>query len=103
MYEDKYTVNEDKARMIYDWLCWRGGILIWVSADLSDPSYSVTTPYLDEKGNQKSKPSWKLDDIPTFSIKRLAYGIRWWEDVLGNGNAVLYSQEILDKYKNTWE
>jgi hypothetical protein len=29
-------------------------------------------------------------------------GIKWWEDVLGNGNGVLYSQEVLEKYPKTW-
>ncbi len=43
------------------------------------------------------------DDIPKFAIPRLSLGIRWWEDVLGNGNGVLYSQEVLTKYPKTWE
>jgi hypothetical protein len=43
------------------------------------------------------------EDIPKFAIPRLSLGIRWWEDVLGNGNGVLYSQEVLTKYPKTWE
>ncbi len=43
------------------------------------------------------------DDIPKFAIPRLSLGIRLWEDVLGNGNGVLYSQEVLTKYPKTWE
>jgi len=29
-------------------------------------------------------------------------GIRWWEDVLGNGNGKLYPSEVLEKYSKTW-
>ena len=42
------------------------------------------------------------DDIEKFAVKRLAFGIRWWEDVLGNGNGVLYTNEVLEKYPKTW-
>ena len=42
------------------------------------------------------------DDIGKFAIPRLSMGIRWWEDVLGNGNDKLYSSEILKKYPKTW-
>jgi len=42
------------------------------------------------------------DDIGKFAIARLAVGIRWWEDVLGNGNAYLYSEEFLKKHPKTW-
>ena len=42
------------------------------------------------------------EDIQKFAVPRLMVGIRWWEDVLGNGNGVLYPQEILDKYPKTW-
>jgi hypothetical protein len=43
------------------------------------------------------------DDLGHFAVARLTLGeARWWEDVLGNGNGVLYPKEILDKYPNTW-
>ena len=42
------------------------------------------------------------EDIMKFAVKRLALGIRWWEDVLGNGNGVLYPETILNKYPQTW-
>ncbi len=42
------------------------------------------------------------EDVGKFAIPRLAFGIRWWEDVLGNGNAFLYPEEILEKYPATW-
>jgi hypothetical protein len=42
------------------------------------------------------------DDIMKFSVPRLSMGIRWWEDVLGNGGGVLYKEEVLTKYPKTW-
>lgn len=42
------------------------------------------------------------DDIGRFAVKRLLYGIRWWEDVLGNGNGYQYSEDTLKKYQKTW-
>ena len=42
------------------------------------------------------------DDIMKFAVPRLQMGIRWWEDVLGNGNGKLYPIEILEKYEKTW-
>ncbi len=41
-------------------------------------------------------------DSEKIAIQRIQFGMRWWEDVLGNGNGVLYPREILDKYPNTW-
>lgn len=42
------------------------------------------------------------EDVEKFAIPRLRMGIRWWEDVLGNGGGVLYTQEVLDKYPKKW-
>jgi len=42
------------------------------------------------------------EDVQKFAIARFVYGIRWWEDVLKNGNEVLYPQHILEKYPQTW-
>ena len=42
------------------------------------------------------------EDVTKFAVPRLLVGIRWWEDVLGNGNGVLYPQETLEKYPKTW-
>lgn len=43
------------------------------------------------------------EDVSKFAVKRLAYGIRWWEDVVSyNDGAYLYKQEVLDKYPVMW-
>lgn len=42
------------------------------------------------------------EDIPSFAIPRLQAGIRWWEDVVGNKNHLIYPKDILKKYPKTW-
>lgn len=42
------------------------------------------------------------DDIMKFAVPRLAIGVRWWEDVLGNGNGKLYPENVLAKYPKIW-
>ena len=42
------------------------------------------------------------DDIMKFAVPRLQMGIRWYEDVLGNGGDKLYPTEVLEKYEKTW-
>lgn len=36
------------------------------------------------------------EDIPKFALARLAYGMRWLEDVYGNGHGNLYPQRCAD-------
>jgi len=43
------------------------------------------------------------DDIGKFSVQRLSFGIKWWEDVLLNGNGKLYDEDVLKAYPATWE
>ena len=43
------------------------------------------------------------DDIGKFAVPRLQMGIKWWEDILLNGNVKLYDQDVLDAYPATWD
>lgn len=70
----------------------------------------TTLPSLDESGNAIPDTGGRTDlffyahsdDLGGFAIQRLQAGIRWWEDVIGNGSGVLYTEEILEKYPTTW-
>lgn len=63
----KHIVSDGKnAGTISYWLKNRGGILVWNSADLSDPEYKVITPALDQIGNRPMKPHWKCADEPVL-------------------------------------
>lgn len=42
------------------------------------------------------------EDSMKIALKRLQFGMRWWEDVLGNGNGVIYPKETLQKYEQGW-
>ena len=43
------------------------------------------------------------DDVMSFAIPRLEYGIRWYEDVVKyNDHADDYPAEIIEKYKVRW-
>lgn len=70
-----------------------------------------TNPDIDKNGNPVPETGNRNDlffaihteDIPHFSIKRLAYGIRWLEDVIKyNKGGYLYPEEILKKYPVRW-
>lgn len=70
-----------------------------------------TNPDIDEDGKPVKGTGGRSDllfyihdeDIPKFAIKRLEYGICWWEDVVSyNKGSYLYPQEVLDKYPVKW-
>lgn len=42
------------------------------------------------------------EDLGKFAVPRLAYGIRWWEDVVQNESHLIYPKEIIEKYPVTW-
>jgi len=42
------------------------------------------------------------EDLPKFAVSRLNYGIRWWEDVVGNSNHHCYPKGTRQKYLLTW-
>ena len=43
------------------------------------------------------------DDIAEFSIWRLRFGIKWWEDIVKyNNHSDYYKEETLEKYPVKW-
>jgi len=57
-----------------------------------------------ETGGRSDMLFWvHSEDIPKFAAKRLAYGIRWWEDVILNGGGCLYTDKIARKYPFGWD
>lgn len=69
-----------------------------------------TNPDRDKRGNSIPDTGGRNDiffyvhndDIGHFAVPRLAIGIRWWEDVLGNGHENLYPSSFLNEHKPTW-
>ena len=61
------------------------------------------TPECTETGGRNDLFFYIADgDIGKFAVPRFSMGVRWWEDVLGNGNGKLYTEEFLQKYPKTW-
>lgn len=66
-------------------------------------SIQVTKPIPNREGGRSDLFFYVQDGYPmSFPVERLKNGIRWWEDVLLNGNGHLYSQEFLDAHPKTW-
>ena len=62
-----------------------------------------TLPDSTGPGGRRDVLFWVHDgDVGKFTVRRLAYGISWWEDYLSN-SAELIPDRIRDEYPNTWE
>ena len=70
-----------------------------------------TLPDLDKNGNAEPDTGGRNDafffvhseDIDKFAVKRLQFGIRWWEDVIKyNNNSHMYTQDFLEANPATW-
>jgi hypothetical protein len=42
------------------------------------------------------------DDMSKFAVQRLQYGIRWWEDIIGNGELYLYPDDFIKRFPKRW-
>ena len=61
---DRHICAPAHAHMFLNWLQERGGISIWKSVNLSNPSASWSAPFNDAEGNPKTRPSWESDTKP---------------------------------------
>ena len=60
----RYLCEAENAPQISEWMKTRGGVLVWGSADISDPEKTWTTPYLRASGEVTTKPYWQAQDKP---------------------------------------
>lgn len=67
MHNFKHECRSEHASKFWDWIKNRGGVAIWKSVDLSDPSKSWSTPALTD-GKETSKPHWQADSKPSQVI-----------------------------------
>lgn len=65
---EKLQVSPEHAPKFREWLQTRGGLAVWSSLDLSDPSASWTTPALTPEGSPTAPPSWKAGNKPSRVI-----------------------------------
>lgn len=66
--QELHRIKAGAAETVFGWIRDRGGILVWGSADLCDPSKSWTTPAKDKDGKASLKPSWQAQSTPTRHI-----------------------------------
>jgi hypothetical protein len=93
------VVGADEVKTFEDWVQSEFG----VRAKYSEEVLTLPTPGEEGTGG-RSDLFFRVhdEDVMKFAVPRLMVGIKWWEDVLGNGNEELYPQEILEKYPKTW-
>jgi hypothetical protein len=58
-----YKCKPENAQQILEWINTRGGILLWDSANLSNPDQSWTTPALNQHGQPYTKPNWQAGKV----------------------------------------
>ena len=74
-----------------------------VRVKFSEEVKTLPTPNVPDTGGRNDVFFYVHDDdIMKFAVPRLQMGIRWWEDVLGNGNGELYPENVLANYPKTW-
>jgi hypothetical protein len=62
---EKFIIHTDNAALIAGWLKDGRGIAHWLSIDLSDPGFALTTPALQADLFTKTvKPHWKVGNEP---------------------------------------
>jgi hypothetical protein len=93
------VVGADDIKTFEDWVqdVWK------VRAKYCEEVLTLPTPGVEGTGGRNDL-FFRIhdEDIQKFAVPRISIGVRWWEDVLGNGNEELYPQGILEKYPKTW-
>jgi hypothetical protein len=96
---ERTLVGTENVQEFIEWLNEQFG----VRGKYCEEVKTLPTPNVSGTGGRNDLFFYIHDeDVSKFSIPRLMFNIRWWEDVLGNGNGCLYPKEILEKYPTTW-
>jgi hypothetical protein len=86
---ERHAIQLSDAGRIANWFATRGGIRVWESINLSNPSGSWTTPATKEDGSEATKPTWEagswsrlitdpaeVDVITAKEVKRFHVAVR---------------------------
>ena len=93
-------VGKDKAKDLEDFLKEEGFKVKYATESQTLPDENDIT---GETGGRNDVLFYIDDkDIPKFSVWRLKYGMKWWEDYLDNGSDKIVPQEILNKFEYGW-
>lgn len=55
--------SPENVGRFFEWMENRGGIAVWNSANLNNPTATWCTPIQDENGNFNKKPNWQASEI----------------------------------------
>jgi hypothetical protein len=66
--EYQHEVLEENVAKFAEWIRERGGIAVWRSQDLSDPCFSLSSPFLSKEGKPTTKPHWKVGETPDLVV-----------------------------------
>lgn len=75
------SIRPEHAKPLLEWFATRGGVAIWSSADLSDPSWSSMTPAQDVDGRPTTKPHWKAQPEPRIITDPAEVDVTTWKEV----------------------
>ena len=64
MDNSKLEVIPANAGLIAKWIAERGGVAVWRSINLSNPSASWTCPVKDKDGTVNTRPNWQCASTP---------------------------------------
>lgn len=59
-----HTCEVYNASLFWQWVRERGGVALWRSLNLSNPTQTWSTPALDKHGQPTSKPHWSAEASP---------------------------------------
>ena len=91
-------VGEEKIKDFEQWMLENGFKIKYLEE-------FKTLPNKGETGGRNDLLFALDDSVDTgkFSIWRLTYGMRWWEDYLDNGSYKIVPKEILKHYPYGWD
>tara|TARA_R100000742_G_scaffold4277_1_gene1633 strand:- start:4581 stop:4916 length:336 start_codon:yes stop_codon:yes gene_type:complete len=93
-------VGEDNAKDFENFFKEEGFKVKYVTEYLTLPDENDTTR---ETGGRNDVLFYVHDkDIPKFSVWRLNFGMKWWEDYLDNGSDKIVPQQVLTQYRYGW-
>jgi len=68
---ERYRIKASNAELIRQWIEKRGGVQVWGSLNLSDPSTERLTPLNDADGARVARPHWSCPPEPTRILTRV--------------------------------
>ena len=90
-------VGTEKTAEFESWILQQFGARVQYLEEVKTaPDYQNGSPVEDTGGRNDVLFAIHNEDIGKFAIPRMQFGIRWIEDVYGNGGGALYPERIAE-------